>query len=168
MKIIGVDPGTNRIGVGVVEYKNDKFTYISSELLEIEKTKSQTEILVSIESFLIKKIKTYKPEYAGVETLFFMKNKKTAMSVAEARGVILKTLTSNNVLCKEIAPLEVKLFLTGYGRADKIAVSKMVGKFLKKDTSKMIDDETDALAIAISAALKVGRGLPSSKTQYQL
>ena len=92
---------------------------------------------------------------AGVEKLFFEKNKKTAIAVAHSRGVVLEVIYRCGVELVEVAPTEVKISITGDGHADKGAVSKMVGHFLKIDTGGMIDDVTDALAVAVTAAGRI-------------
>ena len=97
-------------------------------------------------------IKQYKPDVMGIEKLYFAKNQKTAIAVAQARGVVLLSAGEHDVPVKEYAPNEAKAGITGYGFSDKKAVSKMVRLILKKHDLKIIDDASDALAIAIVAA----------------
>lgn len=151
MIILGIDPGTNRVGYGVVEKSGGSLTYVTSGLIECSK-KSLAENLEKIGLEIEKVIKKTKPEKAGIEKLFFSKNKKTAMSVAHARGVILNALKKHKIEIFEPSPLEVKLGVTGYGASSKSAISAMVGKILKIQTKDFIDDVTDALAIAITTA----------------
>lgn len=158
MRVLGIDPGTDRIGIGVVEYKKNSFRYIGSSLLVFKKNAETGKNLLSLELALRAEIKKYKPEKIGVESLFFSKNKKTALGVSEARGVILKTIAEAGIHCREITPAEAKLSVAGVGNADKALVARMVGKFLKKDLGKRLDDETDALAVAIATAFRA-RGL---------
>lgn len=152
MKIIGFDPGTDRIGVGILEKNTNTITYTTSFLLPIKKSSVFGETLFQIEREIKKILKKHQPSVGGIETLFFSKNKTTALSVAAARGIILKTLAENKIPYLEIAPTTVKKFITGSGRAEKRTVAKMVGILLKIETKKMIDDESDALAIALSTS----------------
>lgn len=151
MTILGIDPGTTRIGFGTVRKSGHDFQHISSGLLRIRE-KEQRNRLVEIENGIEKVIYIYKPDLIGLEKIFFLKNKKTGMLVAEARGVILMTCAKKGVMVKELTPLEVKCSLGGGGKASKSDVSRLVGMFLNLDTRRMIDDVTDALAIAIAAS----------------
>jgi crossover junction endodeoxyribonuclease RuvC len=155
MKIIGFDPGTDRIGVGIIEKKGNEIIYCASLILPIKKQDSLGKTLLNIEQEVKKQLKKHKPTIAGVESLFFLKNKTTGMSVAAARGIIIKTLCESGIEYFDIAPTTIKKFIGGSGRADKATVAKMTGLLLKINTKKMIDDESDALAIALSAWLLV-------------
>ncbi len=152
MIILGIDPGTTRAGYGVVEKKRGGLVYLMSGLLSSPTTPEQGGRLLALERGLQKIIRTSRPDIAGVEKLYFTKNKKTAVRVAEARGVIVKTLSEEGVSLREFSPLSVKLAVTGSGTADKKAVARMVSLILGIDTSTMLDDITDALAIAIAAS----------------
>lgn len=154
VRAIGIDPGTDRIGYGVVDLSTGKLSLVSSGVLAVRKTKDYGFLFLSIESALRKIIKKTHPEVGGVETLFFSKNKTTAMRVAEARGVIIKTLSEFGISGQDISPMEVKLSIGGHGKADKRDVSRMAGKLLGTDLAGKIDDETDAIAIAIVACFK--------------
>jgi crossover junction endodeoxyribonuclease RuvC len=155
MRILGVDPGTDRVGFAVLDFEKQKFTYIASGTLPIESSEHAQKLL-QIESQLFKIIKKYKPTGGGVEKLFFSKNQKTALAVAEARGVILKALAEKKLRIVEVNPNEIKMFLTGYGNADKRAVANMAQKFIGKSIHASVDDETDAIAVAITAAFRIG------------
>ncbi|MEX1014488.1 MAG: crossover junction endodeoxyribonuclease RuvC [Candidatus Paceibacterota bacterium] len=150
MIFLGIDPGTVRVGYGVIEKNGGTYKYKESGLLKIE-NKEQKSRLLKIEEELEKIIKRIKPDKAGVEKIFFSKNKKTAIKVAEARGVIISTLHKNNIDLIELSPTQIKLSVAGNGRSSKEAVAKMVNYFLNINTNKLIDDETDAIAIAIAA-----------------
>lgn len=152
MIVLGIDPGTTRIGFGVVRVSGNLFTHIESGILDIGDAKTNPERLRKISIALEKLIKKTKPSRVGVEKLFFSKNKKTALSVAEARGVIIETITKHNVPLYEFAPNEIKLAVTGSGNSSKMAVAKMVSLILTMDTRGLLDDATDALAIAIASA----------------
>ena len=113
---------------------------------------SQSERLKDIAENIRALLRRVMPDAVGVETLFFAKNRKTALSVAQARGVLLLKSLEATVPVVEYAPREIKLAVTGYGAADKIAVATMVKKFLRVEELKGHDDASDALAIAITAA----------------
>ncbi len=152
MIVLGIDPGTTRAGYGIVEKKQGKLFYLGGGLLSSPKTDEQGDQLLALERGLQKIIEAVRPDVAGIEKLYITKNKKTAVRVAEARGVIIKTLSARRVRIEEFSPPSVKLAVTGSGTADKKAVARMVSLILKIDTSRMLDDTTDALAIAIAAS----------------
>jgi len=150
MIILGIDPGTQRIGYGVIEAERDKVKFIAADILKI-KAKDSAALAETAEGIraLIKK---HKPDMFAIEKLFFGKNHKTAMRVAEARGVIVNVALELGMRVEECAPNEVKLGVTGYGFADKKAMFKMVKLILKEPDLDIIDDASDALAIAIFAS----------------
>jgi crossover junction endodeoxyribonuclease RuvC len=154
MRIIGIDPGTDRAGFGIVDYAKNAFSYVESGILRVTSGEGRADRLFTIETALREIVARHHPERAGVETLFFSKNRTTALSVAEARGVILKVFAENSIPVIEISPMEVKLLLTGHGRAAKNDVARMAGRFSGADLSGKVDDETDAVAIAIAAGFK--------------
>ncbi len=150
--ILGIDPGTHRMGWGVILAEKRKSIYIDCGVIE-ERKDTKPEQLLAIYKGLSDMIIKHKPELMGVEKLFFMKNQTTAMAVAEARGIILLLAAEHGIPVVEVAPTEVKQCVTGYGQADKKAVTKMVKLILGVDKLKVVDDATDALAIAISAQI---------------
>ena len=148
MIALGIDPGTRRIGYGVVECDGPAVRFIDAGILAIassddvpalEETKKGVDAL----------IKKHKPDVVAIEKLFFAKNTKTALAVAQARGVILLATKERGVRIKEYTPNEVKSGVAGYGLADKKAVLKMVRLILNKHDLAVIDDASDALALAI-------------------
>lgn len=147
---LGIDPGTRRIGYGLVRKDLGRITFVAAGVLTIKSGKDAP-ALVETKRELDKLIKKYRPGVLGIEKLFFAKNQKTAIAVAQARGVILLAAEETGLLIKEYAPNEVKLGVAGYGFADKKAVLKMVRLTLRKHDLKMIDDASDALALAIMA-----------------
>ena len=150
MLALGIDPGTRRIGYGLVRREGNEFIFIAAGTLKIKSVEdigALKETKQGIEAL----IKKYRPIVMGIEKLFFAKNQKTALSVAQARGVILVTAHEYNLPIKEYTPNEMKLGITGYGFADKKAVLKMVRLTLHKQDLKIIDDASDALALAIMA-----------------
>ena len=150
MTILGIDPGTARVGYGVVKKEGGKIMLVSAGLLRVKKKgpPALQEIGRGIEDLVEK----FKPEKIAVEKLYFAKNQKTALSVAEARGVVLLTALKNNLKIYEYSPNEVKSSITGYGLADKKAVLKMVRLIRGEAELKVIDDASDALALAILAS----------------
>lgn len=143
--ILGIDPGTTRIGYGVIEKDGPDLKYLECGCLKIN-TISR---LLSTKEELFKLIKKYKPTRAAVEKIFFAKNVKTVMSVSEARGVIMLCLQEKGIPVNELTPLEVKQWISGYGQANKEQIQKMVKLLLKLEVEPKPDDAADALAIAI-------------------
>lgn len=152
MKILGIDPGTSRIGYGFIEQQGNSLKLLDFGLLEISE-KGNEKFLVLANKFE-KLIKKFKPNLASIEKLYFSKNRKTAMEVGEARGILCFILLKNRIPLIEYGPLEIKKRVTGYGLNDKKAVAKMVARFLNVSISNELDDVTDALAIAISASME--------------
>ncbi len=151
MIILGIDPGTRRVGYGLVKYESGKTEFLGAGLLSI-RSKNDTDALKELQSELGALIKKWRPDMLAIEKLFFVKNQKTGMRVAEARGVILATATTRRISkIREYSPNEVKSGIAGNGHADKKSIAKMVRLILKKPDLKVIDDASDALAIAIFA-----------------
>ncbi|MFA5173218.1 MAG: crossover junction endodeoxyribonuclease RuvC [Candidatus Paceibacterota bacterium] len=150
MIILGLDPGTKRAGFGLVNKEGGRLSFLAGGILK-SFSENESEILSEISKDLEKIIKEFKPGLASIEKLFFMKNKKTGLQVAEARGVLILTLKNNSVPFLEFSPTEIKSCLTGSGRADKKEVQKTVELILNKKI-KGVDDISDALAAAILAA----------------
>jgi crossover junction endodeoxyribonuclease RuvC len=146
MIILGIDPGTTRIGFGIIKKENNKL-----ECLEYGLLRSPVTIL-GVMNHITDLVKTHKPDFASVEKLFFFKNQKTIISVSEMRGVIMAALASNNVPVKEFTPLQVKQAVSGYGRAGKDQVQQMVRLILSVKEDIKPDDAADGLAIAICCA----------------
>jgi crossover junction endodeoxyribonuclease RuvC len=151
MIILGIDPGTTRIGYAVLDKKDNKdvslITYGSSDL----KVKEQKERLKIISDMISDLILKYRPETLAIEKLFFTKNVKTALAVSEARGVIINCANSLGLDILEFTPLEVKTAITGYGRAEKQQVQKMICNILKLQKVPEPDDASDAIAIGLAA-----------------
>ncbi|MDD5430981.1 MAG: crossover junction endodeoxyribonuclease RuvC [Candidatus Pacebacteria bacterium] len=151
MIVLGIDPGSTRIGYGVIS-GGKKLSLVDYGTIEIKRKESKKLIAEAAEK-LSDLIKKHKPEIIGIEKLYFSKNVKTAMEVAQTRGALILEISKHNILMKELSPSEIKLAVAGYGLADKGAVAKMVGLLLglKKEELKGYDDATDALATAIAA-----------------
>ena len=150
MKILGIDPGIERLGWGIVEKKGDKLERIASGVKKTLKTQKESERLWEIFEFLDDLIKKEKPDSVSTEKLFFAKNVKTALVIGEVRGTILAVAEKHGLPIKESAPLEVKVAVCGYGRASKESVASMVKLSLNLPKNKLLDDETDALALALT------------------
>lgn len=150
MVILGIDPGTSRIGYAVLEKNDSNIKLLTYGCLEI-KNKTQAERLNEIDAFIRSLVPEFRPEILAIEKLFFTNNAKTALSVAEARGVIINSATNLNLAVREFTPLQVKMAVAGYGRAGKKEVQKMVCLTLKLDKTPQPDDASDAIAIALTA-----------------
>lgn len=152
IKILGIDPGIARLGWGVVEEVRGKARAVGYGCVETHRTQSHAQRLATVHKELARLIKKYKPDRIAVEKLFFSKNVKTALSVGEARGVVVMTCATLHIPVVEISPKEVKQALTGYGGADKQQMQRMVQLMLGLRDIPKPDDAADALAIAIAGA----------------
>ncbi len=150
MVILGIDPGTARIGYGLIEKEAGKIRFCEAGLLPI-RAKVQARALVEIKTQMDALIRKWHPEILATEKLYLVRNQKTGMSVAEARGVILLAAAEQGLTIREYGPRQVKSGVTGYGDADKAAVLKMVRIHLREPSLAIIDDASDALALAIMA-----------------
>jgi len=150
MIILGIDPGYERMGCAVLKKENKRDELIYSTCLRTDKKLAFEKRLLSLGKELEKIIKKYKPDVIAVEKVFFFKNQKTASKISEVRGMILYLAAAKKILLKEFTPLQVKMSLTGYGRAEKQQVQKMVRNILKIKTALKQDDEIDAIAIALT------------------
>lgn len=150
MKILAIDPGFDRLGMAVVSGTASNPEFIWGTCVTPEEG-ALSQRLVGVFKAVDKAVKKYKPDIVAVETLFFSVNKKTALNVAHARGVILVAASINHATVTEYSPQEVKLAVTGYGNANKQAVITMVEKLIKLPEKKRLDDEFDAIAIGITA-----------------
>lgn len=150
MKILGIDPGIERVGIAVIEKTTGKEQYLFSECFKTSSKLSHYERLTLIGKEISEVIIKYSPDALAIEKLFFETNTKTAMSVAEARGMMLYVCSLANLSIFEYTPLEIKVAVTGYGKSDKSAIMHMVPRLIKLPDQKMIDDEVDAIAIALT------------------
>lgn len=148
MKILGIDPGMAIVGYGMIDVEGDNIELLTSGSIQTDKKLSDSARLLEIYNDMCQIVDTYKPDCASVEKLFFFKNQKTVIPVAEARGVILTVLEKFGIPTYEYTPMEVKQVLTGYGRAEKKEVEQMVQLSLQTKLPKL-DDTVDAIAIAI-------------------
>ncbi len=150
MKILGIDPGTGILGFGIIAVdKRGKATLVDGGVIRTPVKQADSERLLTIFDELSSVIKEFKPDVMAVEKLFFAQNVTTAMSVAQARGVVLLCGRQNGLELHEYTPLQIKQALTGYGRADKKQIQEMVRVILGLQFAPKPDDCADALAAAI-------------------
>lgn len=149
MRVLGIDPGYDRLGLAVVEGDPSRPTHIWSDCITPAKGRAEARLAVVFKA-VDDAIREYAPDVIAIETLYFSTNKTTAIGVAEARGAVLSAAGLNGCAVSEHAPGTVKLAVTGYGNADKKAVEAMVPKLLSLPEKKRLDDELDAIAIAIT------------------
>ncbi|MEK7092635.1 MAG: crossover junction endodeoxyribonuclease RuvC [Patescibacteria group bacterium] len=152
MKILGIDPGIGRCGWAVVETRSSKLEARNYGCIETSAEQETGERLKDIYETLSRLAKQYKPDIMAIEDLFFSKNVKTAMVVGQARGVILLVAAQFHLPLFTYTPLQVKVAVTGYGRAEKSQMGKMVKMILKLKVIPTPDDTVDALATAITHA----------------
>ncbi len=152
MTVLGIDPGYAIVGCGVVEYRDNKFRMLEYGAIL---TQAHTPFNLRLEKIYREAdelMKKYPLDAVAMEKLFFNTNTKTAIDVAQARGVLLLALTKKRLHCSEFTPLQVKQAVTGYGRAEKEQVEAMVKMLLNLDKIPKPDDAADALAMAICCA----------------
>lgn len=152
MRILGIDPGFAITGYSIIDYIGNKFKLITSGAVLTKAGESFPLRLLKLNNDLENIIDEYKPDAISVEELFFNNNAKTAINVAQARGVVLIVGCKNNIPTYEYTPLQIKQAVTGYGRADKMQVQRMVQSILKVDKIPKLDDITDSMAIGICHA----------------
>jgi crossover junction endodeoxyribonuclease RuvC len=153
MRILGIDPGFERLGVAILEKNKDskKEKVLFSECFKTSAKLEFSERLFLIGKEIKKVIKKFKPEVLAIETLFFTTNQKTVMRVAEVRGVVIYEASFAGLKIFEASPPQIKIATTGYGKANKEQVMKMVKVLVEIDNTKKSDDELDAIAIALTA-----------------
>ena len=153
MIILGIDPGIASTGYGILKkLEGGKLVCLAFGCIETPAGLEQAARLGQIRKAVTRLIAKYHPNCGAVEQLFFAKNIKTALTVAHARGVVLEALHTHGVLIHEYTPLQVKQAITGYGKAEKLQVQKMVQILLALQAIPEPDDAADALAVAICCA----------------
>ena len=151
MRILGIDPGTATIGYGAIDAEGNKAKFVAAGVVSTDKSFTDAERLRDIYRSVKVIIKKYKPELIALEKIYFSKNIKTAISVAQARGVIMLAAQDQKVKIWECSPQDVKMSVTGYGAADKKQVQHMVKVLLNLKTAPKPDDVADSLAAALAA-----------------
>jgi len=150
VRVIGIDPGLAATGFGIIDYCNNSYRYITHGCITTDSSLSHGARLGIIFRDLEILLHKYKPTGASMETLYFAKNVKSAMPVAEARGVISFWLDKNNILLGEYTPLTIKKSVTGTAKADKALVQNYVKILLSLNDVPRPDHAADALAAAIT------------------
>ena len=150
-RVIGVDPGYDRVGISILDNDRGKFSLLFSKCI-VTNPKSDfysrlNKIIIEIRSI----IDEFDPDLMAIETLFLSKNQKTAMRVAESRGAICLTAVERGVVIQELSPLQIKMSITGHGKSDKLQLMKMIRLMIKLDDKKRLDDEYDAIAIGLAS-----------------
>jgi crossover junction endodeoxyribonuclease RuvC len=149
MKILGIDPGSGIIGFGLVEKKSNP-KMLDAGVIRTTIGNDDASRLVELYESMRELVKELKPDVAAVEKLFFAQNVTTAIPVAQARGVILLALAEEKIPIYEYTPLQIKMAMTGYGRATKAQIQEMVRVQLGLKTKPKPDDCADALAAALT------------------
>lgn len=152
MIILGIDPGFARTGYGIVEEKNKNLRVVDYGCISTSAGLSFEKRLKKIRGGVEELIKKYRPEICAVEKIFFCKNTKTAIDVGQARGVVILTAAEKNLEIREFTPLQVKQSITGYGKAEKQQIQKMIKIILGLKEIPKPDDAADALALAVCGA----------------
>ncbi|KPJ69549.1 Holliday junction resolvase [candidate division WOR-1 bacterium DG_54_3] len=149
MLTLGIDPGTATTGYGLITEKKNRLVFVDHGVISTSRKDTSQARLRKIYSSLKVLILDYKPKAIAVEKLYFGANTKTAIAVGQARGIVLLTAAEFKIPLAEYTPLEVKMAITGYGRADKKQIQQMVKNLLGLSDLPKPDDAADALAIAI-------------------
>lgn len=161
MKILGIDPGYDRVGIAVIEKeKGAKEILLHSECLQTSVKDDFYTRLGQVGARIKEIIEEYSPDALSIETLFITKNQKTAMRVAEARGVIMYEAIQKNIPIFEYNPLQIKIAVTGHGGSDKAQVMKMIPLLVKITSKKTHDDEYDAIAVALTCCAHESSSFP--------
>jgi crossover junction endodeoxyribonuclease RuvC len=150
MRILGIDPGTGILGFGIIDVHGARKSLVDAGVIRTPVHQADSERLITIYDELKEIITQHKPEVMVVEKLFFARNVTTAMSVSQARGVVLLVGKQMNLQLAEFTPLQIKQSVTGYGRADKKQVQEMVRTLLNLKEVPKPDDCADALAAALT------------------
>lgn len=155
MRIFGIDPGIARTGWAAIEVQSSNLKVQGYGCIETTPDRNISERLLEVYKEISRLIKKYQSENLAIEELFFNTNSKTAFVVGQARGVMLLAAAQNNIPVFIYTPLQIKIAITGYGRADKNQVGKMVKTILKLTEVPKPDDTADALAVALTHAFTV-------------
>jgi crossover junction endodeoxyribonuclease RuvC len=155
MRIIGIDPGTATTGFGIIEHDHGRLVFVDAGVIVTPAGTPMAERLVTLHSELAQVIAETSPQQAAVEQLFFATNVTTAISVGQARGVILLTLAEAGLIPAEYTPMQIKQAVTGYGGAKKPQIQAMVKTLLQLTEIPRPDDAADGLAIAITHAQQI-------------
>ena len=149
MRILGIDPGYAIVGYGVLEYDNVRFKVVNYGAITTEPETPFDKRLLEIHTDMCSILDKFKPDCMSIEKLYFNTNTTTGIDVAQARGVTMLAAAQRDIPIYEYTPLQVKVAVTGYGRAEKRQMQEMVKNILRLNAVPKPDDTADALAIAI-------------------
>lgn len=149
MIILGIDPGTKKIGFGLIKKEKRGYSFVAAGLIKPGKTD-----LLKTVAELKTLLKKYRPQLLALEKIYFGKNSSSALAVSELKGIFLFQAKTARLKIIELSPTEVKTIICGYGRADKFSVRKMMEKFISIDKKIKSKDAIDALAIALAGEIK--------------
>ena len=150
MKVLAIDPGYDRIGLAVMEAQQGKEVLLFSTCFETDREATLPKRMLALGQEVETLLRTFQPDAVALETLFFNKNIKTALSVAEARGVIIYLAQVAKCTLYEFSPQQIKVAVTGHGQSDKKAVISMVKRLIAQAPKAALDDEYDAIAVGIT------------------
>ena len=153
-RVIGIDPGSQRTGWGIVETSGTRTTYVASGVIDLRKVDGLSAKLGRLAEGIERLLQDYAPNLAAIESVFHGKNAKSALILGQARGAAISVIGRSQLDCVELAPAEIKLSVAGHGKADKVQVAQMVERLLRIEV-KGPSDESDALAIAIAGGAMV-------------
>ena len=151
MRVLAIDPGFGRCGVAVLEGSATCPTLLYSACIETDSKQSFPERLLAVANEIVHLIEKHTPDTIAIEEIYFTNNAKTAIHVAEIRGMLIYVATARTIPLVEYNPLTVKLAITGYGRATKEQMTRMVEKLVHITTTLKYDDEYDAIALGITS-----------------
>ena len=157
MKVLAIDPGYDRLGVAIMEYREGREFICYSDCILTDKTSPLVDRLVTVGDAITRILQEHQPDTVAIETLFFNKNITTAIGVAQARGIILYLAKTAGCTVYEFGPQEIKVAVTGYGSSDKRAVYEMVNRLVANVPDKALDDEYDAIAVGVTCLAQYGR-----------
>lgn len=152
LRILGIDPGTGIVGFGCIDADNRTLNLVDAGVIRTPAHQAAELRLLTIYDEISQLIKEYKPDCVSIEKLFFARNVTTAMAVSQSRGVLLLASIQSQLEIAEYTPLQIKMAITGYGRADKKQIQEMVRLLLNLEQIPKPDDAADALAAAITHA----------------
>lgn len=157
MRVLAIDPGYDRLGIAIIDNASGKEELVFSTCLETKREDDFNDRLLSVGKSFNDQLQKYQPDSVAIETLFFNKNIKTAIGVAEARGVIVYLAKAYGCDVYEFGPQEIKVAVTGYGNSDKEAVFSMLKHLIVGLPEKALDDEYDAIAVGLTCLAQHGR-----------
>jgi crossover junction endodeoxyribonuclease RuvC len=155
MRVLAFDPGFERLGAAVVEKIQGKEVLVHSECVRTSAKLPFPERLKAIGDAAEALIERFKPDAIALEEIFFGKNEKTGVQIAEVRGVLTYMAMNKGLSVYDYTPLEVKIAITGYGKSDKKAVAAMVPRLVSLPSRQRLDDEMDAIAIGLTCLASV-------------